>query len=125
MPVTSKPPVAAATTLPAVVLPSPDIEIHPESPSLADALKAGALGDIAQALCADAALSGEDLDALRKHLDDAAQIAAVGELQSARWGAGNAAAALASLRAAFGKGVRLRRKIKPVPDVLPPLYPRH
>ena len=102
---------------------SHDSQAH--APSLAEALKSGVLADIAQALCASAGLLGEDLDALRKCLDDAAQIAAVDELQAARWGGGKATAALASLRAAFGKGLRLRRKAKAVADLLPPLYPRH
>ena len=105
--------------------PSTTIDSQPPAPSLAVALNSGELTEIAQALCASAGLPGEDLDALRNCLGDAAQMAAVGELQSARWGVGNAAAALASLRAAFGKGVRLRGKAKAVAELLPPLYPRH
>lgn len=103
--------------------PVTDIDLHAQVPSLAEVLKAGDLAAIAQTLCASAGMSGEDLDGLLTHLDDAAQIAAIGQLQTARWGAGNEAAALASLRAAFGKGVRLRRKTKAVVDLLPPLYP--
>jgi hypothetical protein len=99
-------------------------EIHSQTaPSLADALKAGDLGDVAQALCKSAGLPGEDLDALRKRLDAAAQVAAVAELQLARWGGGNATAALASLRTAFGHGVRLRGQERSSEVILPPLYP--
>ncbi|MEO5962957.1 MAG: BatD family protein, partial [Thermomonas sp.] len=93
--------------------------------SLADALKADELAGIAQALCNGAGLRGDDLDALRMRLDDAAQIAAVGRLQAARWGTGDAATALAALRAAFAKGVRLRTQHRPSESILPPLYPEN
>ena len=103
--------------------------------SLADALKAGELSGIAHALCMAAELPDNDLDALRTRLNDAAQRDAVGQLQAARWGdAGSGghsgvgkrdpAVALASLRAAFAKGLRLRTA-QPLPEViLPPLYPQ-
>lgn len=104
--------------------PSTPAVIAPKSPSLVDALKSGELSDIAHALCASAAVPGEDLDALRPRLDDVAQVAAVAALQAARWGTGDTADALAALRTAFGKGVRLRGKRRVAEELLPPLYPR-
>lgn len=99
------------------------LSISPK-PSLADALKAGELAGIAHALCRQADLPGDDLDALRPLLDDDDQVAAVDQLQVARWGSGDAVAARAALRAAFAKRVRLRRKTRPVEALLPPLYPQ-
>jgi hypothetical protein len=96
----------------------------PKTLSLADALTAGELADIAQALCSNAGLPGDDLDTLCMRLDDVEQVAAVGQMQAARWGDGDAAAALASLRAAFSKGLRLRRKNRQTEALLPPLYPQ-
>ncbi len=96
----------------------------PKAPTLADALKAGELAGIAEALCNAAGLPGDDLDALRDRLNDVGQIAAVGHLQAARWGTGDASLALASLRSAFAKGVQLRRKRRQSKVVLPPLYPQ-
>ena len=100
----------------------------PKAMSLRDALKAGELAGIAQALCNAAGLPGDELDALRMLLDDAGQIAAVSQLQAARWADGNgerdSALALAALRAAFSKGLHVRRH-RAQPDViLPPLYPQ-
>ncbi|MGV8944259.1 MAG: protein BatD, partial [Thermomonas sp.] len=69
-------------------------------------------------------LPGDDLDALRLRLDDAAQVAAVGQLQAARWGAGNPSQALASLRTAFAKGLKLRSSQRQPDIILPPLYPQ-
>lgn len=113
------------TTLDVVDATPPNaIDARTNTPSLAEALRAGELADIAQSLCASAGLAGEDLDALRARLDDAAQVDAVGQLQAARWGGGNRAAALASLRAAFEKGVHPRRKERAVEALLPPLYPK-
>ena len=115
-----------------VISPSALIGASPKTPlkppSLADALKAGELAGIAHALCNVAGLPDDDLDALRARLDDAAQIAAVGQLQAARWGDGDRksdpALALASVRAAFAKGLHLRTA-QPLPDIiLPPLYPK-
>ncbi len=105
----------AAPTMP----PSPE----PTAPTLADALKRDDLAGIAHALCANAGLHGDDLDAVRAKLDDAAQAEAVERLQAARWGDGDAQAALAMLRRAFAKGARWRKpQAKPV-TLLPPLYP--
>ncbi|MDI1251759.1 BatD family protein [Thermomonas sp.] len=106
------------------VTPPTTIGAAPKALSLADALKAGGLAGIAEALCNAAGLPGDDLDTLRMQLDDAGQVAAVGRLQAARWGSGDATAALASLRAAFGKGLRLRRKNRQAKALLPPLYPQ-
>ena len=100
----------------------------PKAISLKDALKAGELAGIAHALCKAADLPDDDLDALRTRLDDTAQRDAVSLLQAARWadsaGERDPALALASLRAAFARGLHLRSQ-RPPPDViLPPLYPQ-
>jgi len=92
-------------------------------PSLPDALKRDDLGVIAQALGAAAGSHGEDLDAVRQRLDDAAQVEAVMQLQAARWGSGDAAPTLAVLRAAFAKGPRWRKAAPASTSLLPPLYP--
>ena len=92
-------------------------------PSLPDALKRGDLGVIAQALGAAAGLHGEDLDGVRRRLDDALQVEAVKQLQAARWGSGDAAPTLAALRAAFAQGPRLRKPAPSSTSLLPPLYP--
>ncbi|MEO5962697.1 MAG: protein BatD, partial [Thermomonas sp.] len=96
----------------------------PKAASLADALKAGELAGIAVALCNTAGLPGEDLDVLRMRLDDAAQAVAVDQLQAARWGVGDSSVALASLRAAFAKGLKLRSQRHQANTILPPLYPQ-
>ncbi|MEO5629515.1 MAG: BatD family protein [Thermomonas sp.] len=95
------------------------------APSLADALKRGDLPGIAHALCRSAGVQGDDLDALHAKLDDPAQTGAVEQMQAARWGAGDVVATLAALRAAFGKGVRLRRQASKEAPLLPPLYPEN
>jgi len=95
--------------------------VEARAPSLPIALRDGDLGDIALALLA---ASGQgDLDALCDHLDDAAQIAAVRALQAARWGGGDAQAALRLVRAAFARGLRRRRTKQGADSLLPPLYP--
>lgn len=99
------------------------IAIPPAAPALADALKQGELGGIAQALVAAAGAGADDLDAVRTRLDDAAQADAVAQLQAARWGGGDAAAALAALRSAFAGGARWRKSARPGKALLPPLYP--
>lgn len=94
-----------------------------QAPSLAQALQAGDLAGIAQALAA-AAGPGADLATVRARLDDAAQATAVARLQAARWGHDDAAAVLALLRTAFARGPRWRRASrKQVDEALPPLYP--
>ena len=95
----------------------------PPTQSLAAALKQDDLGAIAQAFCIEAGSKLDDLDAVRARLDDHAQRDAVERMQAARWGEGDAALALAALRAAFAKGARWRRPLAKPPDLLPPLYP--
>ena len=92
-------------------------------PSLQQALKAGDLADIAQALVAAAGTRGNDLDTVRNQLDDAAQVHAVALLQAARWGDGDAASALTALRTAFATGARWRKPVSAPTALLPPLYP--
>ncbi len=93
------------------------------APGLAAALKQDDLAVIAQALCADAGLHGDNLGAARSMLHDAAQLEAVELLQAARWGGGDAASALAALRRAFAKGAHWRKaEARPKP-LLAPLYP--
>ena len=92
-------------------------------PSLAAALGQGDLAAVAHALCSEAGLQGDDLDALAAKLDDPAQVEAIAALQAARWGGGDAGSALAVLRRAFAKGARWRRQEARVAPLLPPLYP--
>jgi len=94
-----------------------------DAPSLAQALQAGELAGIAQALVA-AAGPGADLATVRARLDDATQSAAVARLQAARWGRDDPAAVLGVLRQAFAGGPRWRRaSARTSRDPLPPLYP--
>lgn len=102
---------------------APATEVVSETPSLADALKRGELAGIARALCHAAGIHGDDLDTLRTRLDDDAQVAAVARLQAARWGGGDAGAALAALQAAFAQGVRLHQQAPRKVPLLAPLYP--
>lgn len=95
------------------------------TPTLQAALAGGDLAVIARALSAAAGLAGDDLDAVRTRLDDAVQVEAVTRLQAARWGDGDAPAALDGLRAAFAKGAHWRVAARAAPSVLPPLYPEH
>lgn len=95
----------------------------PSAPSLAEALKQGDLAAIVHALCFEAGLHNDDLDAARAKLDDAAQADAVDRLQAARWGDGDPASALAALRHAFAKGARWRKPEARAALLLPPLYP--
>jgi hypothetical protein len=93
------------------------------APSLVAALKRGELGAIAHALGVLAGVRGDDLDAVRARLEDPSQVAAIEALQAARWGDGDAPAALASLRRAFAKGPRWRTPQRKPGTLLPPLYP--
>ena len=102
------------------IAPSPPTR---SAPSLADALQQGDLAAVAHALCIEAGLQGEDLDALPAKLDDSAQIEAIAALQAARWGGADAGAALAVLRRVFAKGARWRRPETRAAPLLPPLYP--
>ncbi|WP_242110508.1 BatD family protein [Luteimonas aquatica] len=90
---------------------------------LKHALDTGDLGSVAEVLCAMAQPVAADLDALRMRLDDPAQRQAVAQLQHARWGGGEAAAARAAVRAAFAAGPRWKAAAATAPSVLPPLYP--
>ncbi|MEO5595863.1 MAG: BatD family protein [Lysobacteraceae bacterium] len=95
-------------------------------PTLDRALKMGELDAIARALL-DAAQGDHPrhLADVAQQLHDSAQASAVQSLDAARWGRGDHAAALASLRAAFAKPPdwRSHRAAKSVNDGLPPLYP--
>ena len=102
---------------------TPPVPAEAAKPSLAVAMKQDDLAVIAQALCLDAGIRGDDLDAVRARLDDAAQIEAVERLQAARWGSGDAASALAALRTAFAKGAHWRKPAAKPKSLLPPLYP--
>jgi hypothetical protein len=101
----------------------PNVAAPPTPPSLAAALKQDDLAGIAHALCVEAGLRGDDLDAVRERLEDEAQREAVECLQAARWGDGDAASALAGLRRAFAKGARWRTPAAKPASLLPPLYP--
>ena len=105
------------------VAPKPDVAKTMPIPPLKAALAGGDLALIAQALGAAAGLRSDDLDAVRKRLDDAAQLDAVIQLQAARWGDGDAGSALAALRRAFAKGARWRVAARASGSLLPPLYP--
>ena len=90
----------------------------------ANALARGNVAEIARLLCAMALPAAVDLDAVHARLADPAQRAAVDALQRARWGDGDAAAAVAAMRAAFAAGPRWRTAPAPTaPELLPPLYP--
>ena len=90
----------------------------------ANALARGNVAEIARLLCAMASPAAVDLDAVHARLADPAQRAAVDALQRARWGDGDAAAAVAAMRAAFAAGPRWRTAPAPTaPELLPPLYP--
>ena len=101
----------------------PDVAKTLHIPTLQASLRDGDLAVIAQALGAAAGVNGDDLDAVRKRLDDAAQVDAVSQLQAARWGDGDAASALDALRSAFAKGARWRVAARSSQSLLPPLYP--
>lgn len=105
------------------VAPKPSVAKTMPIPPLKAALAGGDLALIAQALGAAAGLRSDDLDAVRKRLDDAAQLDAVIQLQAARWGDGDAGSALAALRRAFAKGARWRVAARASESLLPPLYP--
>jgi hypothetical protein len=95
----------------------------PSAPPLAAALKQDDLAVIAHALCNEAGSSVDDLDAVRAHLGDDAQRDAVERLQAARWGDGDPASTVATLRRAFAKGARWRTPMAKPVSLLPPLYP--
>ena len=90
---------------------------------LRKALAEGDLGGIALALSQAAGAQGEDIARVRERLEDSAQREALDVLQAARWGGGDAAAALAILRKAFAGGPRWRHARQAHREALPPLYP--
>ena len=114
-----RPPAPAAAAAPANAA-----ALEVLAPTLADALQQGDLAGIAHALCAEAGVPRDDLDALRQRLEDSAQMEAVTRLQAARWGSDDdSGSALTALRQAFANGARWRTpQAKPAP-LLPPLYP--
>lgn len=87
------------------------------------ALDTGALGDVADALCALADPPARDVDELRARLSDPAQREAVDAMQRARWGDGDGTAARAQLRSAFAGGPRWLGSGRKAESPLPPLYP--
>jgi hypothetical protein len=91
-------------------------------PALAQALAKGDPEAISQALCA--AANADDLDGVHARLDDASQRAAVEALQRARWGDGDIASALGTLREAFKRGPRWKAAGGKAKGLLPPLYPQ-
>lgn len=97
---------------------------HEARLGLKSALQQGDLGAISEALCASASPPASDLDAVGARLEDRAQLAAVRALQQARWGDGDAAAAVAALRDAFKQGPRWHAARRAEKPLLPPLYPQ-
>jgi hypothetical protein len=94
--------------------------------ALRRALEGGDLGAVADALraLAPTPARGGSLGEIVRQLDDEAQRDAVSDLQQARWGGGDPAAARASLRKAFARGPRWRKQSPSAPSApLPPLYP--
>ena len=91
--------------------------------NLKQALDRGALGDVAEALCAAAKPRAQDLEEVVARLSDPDQRAAVEALQRARWGGGDGVAARQQLRKAFASGARWRERSGDAPSPLPPLYP--
>lgn len=87
------------------------------------ALDIGDLGDVADALCAQARPRAGDVDEVRERLADPDQVAAVDALQRARWAGGDGPAARRQLREAFAKGPRWHAAAAAATPLLPPLYP--
>ena len=115
----------ASTRARAVASPA-GVPTRPDAQAWARALARGDRGEIARTLCAMAPTPVADLDAVRPQLDDPAQRAAVASLQRARWGRGDAAAAIAAMRTAFAGGPRWRvAAAETAPLPLAPLYPAH
>ena len=96
----------------------------PAATTLKAALARGDLGVIAGALCASASPPAPDLDQACARLEDPRQVAAVRQLQQARWGGGDGPRALAALREAFAQAPAWRRARQDRRPLLPPLYPR-
>ena len=104
-----------------------DLKPLRRGPTLTRALALGELDAIAFALL-DAAPDprAQHLGEVAQRLDDQSQSAAVQALDAARWGGGDAASALSTLRKSFAQPPRWRghRVMERGDDVLPPLYPR-
>ena len=104
-----------------------DPTVPRRGPTLMRALALGELEAIACALL-DAApgVRAQHLADVAQRLDNPVQRAAVQALDAARWGSGDAATALAQLRAAFADPPRWcdQRVIDRNDNALPPLYPR-
>ncbi|MCE7033460.1 BatD family protein [Lysobacter sp. GX 14042] len=104
--------------------PAPAATAAPADPAaLRRALDTGDLGDVADALCAQARPPAADVDGLRARLADPAQVAAVDALQRARWAGGDGPTARRQLREAFAKGPRWHEHPEESAQLLPPLYP--
>ena len=95
----------------------------PRMESLDAALASDDLARIARALTQQAGVAEGDLYAVHARLDDPQQRDAIGQLQAARWGSGDAQLAVRSLRAAFAGRVRWRHPKASAEALLPPLYP--
>ena len=96
---------------------------------LRTALAGGELGELAAALLGLARSEGlalGSLGALADAVADPGQRDALRAIETARYGNGDAGAALAAARAAFGSGTLAlaRRSARVSDDPLPPLYPR-
>lgn len=87
------------------------------------ALDTGDLGDVLDALRAQATPPADSVDALLAHLADDAQRAAVQLAQRARFGDGDGVAARTALRQAFARGPRWHAAREADAPLLPPLYP--
>ena len=87
------------------------------------ALDTGALGDVADALCALAGRGARDMDDVRARLADPAQTAAVEALERARWAGGDGTSARRQLREAFADGPKWQPAPHRSAPLLAPLYP--
>lgn len=92
--------------------------------ALRRALDTGDLGDVLDALRAQATPPVDTIDALLARLDDPRQAEAVRIAQRARFGNGDGVAARRALREAFAHGPRWCAPERVEATLLPPLYPR-
>ena len=92
--------------------------------ALRRALDTGDLGDVLDALRAQATPPVDTIDALLARLDDPRQAEAVRIAQRARFGNGDGVAARRALREAFAHGPRWHAPARVEASLLPPLYPR-
>jgi hypothetical protein len=99
--------------------------LHAAAPRLSAALAAGDATAIAAALRGECPHPvGDGLQSVAQNLDDAAQAAAVRELERALYADGDRLAAVAHLRSALSSGPRWRKATTgdAAEDALPPLY---